>query len=76
MYSTSNLKRVLNELPHFRIRSRDDFHMAERMLAVLICDLDALSPEQKLLAKAFKTQVERYRAMWSDLPSTAKESMQ
>jgi hypothetical protein len=72
MSSTGDLKRVLAELPHFQIRSREDLLIAERMLALLIRNLDALSAKQKLLAKAFKTEVERNRARWGDPPAGSK----
>ena len=73
MSLSGELKRVLAELPHFRVRTRDDFHVAEKMLTLLIRNLDVLSAEQKLMAKAFKTQVERYRKMWKEPPGGSKD---
>jgi hypothetical protein len=61
---SSDLQVVVAALPYFRIRTREEFEIAEQMIVTLVRNLETLTEEQWMRTKTLKTQLDRYRAVW------------
>lgn len=64
MSPTEDFPLVIAALPYFRIRAREDYLSAEKMLATLEPHRETLTDEQRRHMVSLAAQTARYRVIW------------